>query len=213
MSNDTVVSLAAPALVPDPLTELLRSGARRLVEAAVRAEFEEHLSAFGHEKLPDGRQRVVRNGRLPERKILTGLGEVNVRVPKARGRILYLSRFSHRLCPREVPGHFQLNRIDHASLVPPRATVSISPVTNLLPLELLELVSSIVDSIQAEAIDQIQRCGRPFVVLVLLVRPEDELHDDGCIDGTAGPDVPCLVGEASEVSLTDLTRHSWQPSQ
>ena len=46
MSNDTVVSLAAPAPVPDPLTELLRSGARRLVEAAVRAEFEEHLSAF-----------------------------------------------------------------------------------------------------------------------------------------------------------------------
>ena len=64
MSNDTVVSLAAPALVPDPLTELLRSGARRLVEAAVRAELEEHLPAFGHEKLPDGRQRVVRNGRL-----------------------------------------------------------------------------------------------------------------------------------------------------
>ena len=36
MSNDTVVSLAAPALVSDPLTELLRSGARRLIEAAVR---------------------------------------------------------------------------------------------------------------------------------------------------------------------------------
>ena len=86
MSNDTVVSLAAPALVPDPLTELLRSGARRLIEAAVSAEFEEYLSAFGHEKLPDGRQRVVRNGHLPERKILTGLGEVDVRVPKARSR-------------------------------------------------------------------------------------------------------------------------------
>ena len=86
MSNDTVVSLAAPAPVCDPLTELLRSGARRLIEAAVRAEFEEHLSALGHEKLPDGRQRVVRNGHLPERKILTGLGEVDVRVPKARSR-------------------------------------------------------------------------------------------------------------------------------
>ena len=86
MSNDTVISLAAPAPVSDPLTELLRSGARRLIEAAVSAEFEEYLSAFGHEKLPDGRQRVVRNGHLPERKILTGLGEVDVRVPKARSR-------------------------------------------------------------------------------------------------------------------------------
>ena len=53
MSNDTVVSLATPAPVCDPLTELLRSGARRLIEAAVSAEFEEYLSAFGHEKLPE----------------------------------------------------------------------------------------------------------------------------------------------------------------
>ena len=45
-----------------------------------------YLSAFGHEKLPDGRQRVVRNGHLPERQILTGLGEVEVRVPKSRSR-------------------------------------------------------------------------------------------------------------------------------
>ena len=76
MSNDNVVSLATPAEVYDPLTELLRSGARRLIEAAVSAEFEEYLSALGPEKLADGRQRVVRNGHLPERKILTGLGEV-----------------------------------------------------------------------------------------------------------------------------------------
>ena len=86
MNNDTVVSLAAPARVCDPLTELLRTGARRLIEAAVSAEFEEYLSGFVQEQLPDGRQRVVRNGHLPERKILTGVGEVDVRVPKARSR-------------------------------------------------------------------------------------------------------------------------------
>ena len=51
MSNDTVVSLAAPARVSDPLTELLRTGARRLIEAAVTAEFEEYLSAFVQEQL------------------------------------------------------------------------------------------------------------------------------------------------------------------
>ena len=62
MSNDTVVSLAAPARVCDPLTALLRTGVRRLIEAAVSAEFEEYLSAFVQEKLPDGQQRVVRNG-------------------------------------------------------------------------------------------------------------------------------------------------------
>ena len=86
MSNDNVVSLAAPGQVSDPLTDPLRTGARRLIEAAVSAEFEEYLSSFTPEKLADGRQRVVRNGHLPERKILTGLGEVDVRVPKARSR-------------------------------------------------------------------------------------------------------------------------------
>ena len=86
MSDDKVVSLATPAGISDPLTDLLRSGARRSIEAAVSAEFDEYLSGFVQEELPDGRQRVVRNGHHPERKILTGVGEVEVRVPKARSR-------------------------------------------------------------------------------------------------------------------------------
>ena len=83
MSNDNVISLAAPAEVSDPLTELLRNGARRLIQAAVAAEFEEYLSAFETETLADGRRPVVRNGHLPERQILTGSGAVDVQVPKA----------------------------------------------------------------------------------------------------------------------------------
>ena len=74
MDNDNVVALAAPAAVSDPLTELLRSGARQLIEPAVMAEFEDYLAAFDDQKLPDGRQRVVRNGHLPERYVLTGIG-------------------------------------------------------------------------------------------------------------------------------------------
>ena len=66
MSNDKVVSLAAPATVSNPLTDLLRAGARRLIEAAVQAELEEFLSAFERETLADGRRRVVRNGHLPD---------------------------------------------------------------------------------------------------------------------------------------------------
>ena len=41
VSNDNLVSLEAPAGISDPLTDLLRSGARRLIEAAISAEFEE----------------------------------------------------------------------------------------------------------------------------------------------------------------------------
>ena len=102
MSNDTVVSLGVPARVCDPLTELVRTGARGLIEAAVTAEFEEYLSAFVQEKLPDGRQRVVRSGHLPERKVLTGLGEVDVRVPKARSRSGSPEPFRSSLVPPYV---------------------------------------------------------------------------------------------------------------
>ncbi len=48
MSNDNVVSLAAPGEVSDPLTDLLRAGARQLIEAAVSAEFGEAARGFGH---------------------------------------------------------------------------------------------------------------------------------------------------------------------
>ena len=102
MGNDNVVSLAAPAAVSDPLTDLLRAGARQLIEAAVSAEFGEYLSAFEEEKLPDGRRRMVRNGHLPERQILTGIGAVDVRVPKARSRSGAAEPFRSSLVPPYV---------------------------------------------------------------------------------------------------------------
>ena len=102
MDKDNVVSLAAPGGISDPLTDLLRIGARRLIEAAVSSEFEEFLSAFEEEKLPDGRRRVVRNGHLPERRILTGIGAVEVRVPKARSRSGATEPFRSSLVPPYV---------------------------------------------------------------------------------------------------------------
>ena len=101
MSNDKVVSLAAPAEFSDPLTDLLRS-ARRLIEAAVTAEFEEYLGAFEDQQLSDGRRRVVRNGHLPERQILTGIGAVDVQVPKARSRSGAVEPFRSSLVPPYV---------------------------------------------------------------------------------------------------------------
>ena len=57
-----------PAPVSDSLTELLREGARRMLMEAVEAEVQEFLCR--HAMLKDGRnrQRVVRNGYLPERR-------------------------------------------------------------------------------------------------------------------------------------------------
>ena len=71
---------------PDPLTEVRRTGAQRLLAQAVEAEIEAHLAA--HKELLDdrGRRRVVRHGHLPERQLQTGIGAIPVRVPRARDR-------------------------------------------------------------------------------------------------------------------------------
>jgi hypothetical protein len=75
-SDSTVVPLRQPEEIEDPLTAILRSGARRLLAQAVEAEAEAFLAAMRDRRLPDGRERVVRHGRGPERVIQTGIGPV-----------------------------------------------------------------------------------------------------------------------------------------
>ena len=66
----------------DPLTDLLRQGARELIAKAVETELQILLEQHSPKKLPDGRQALVRNGYLPERTVQTGIGDVQVKVPK-----------------------------------------------------------------------------------------------------------------------------------
>ena len=86
MKKDTVVSLKKPVEESDPLTGLLRAGARQLLHEAVAAELAEYLSQYQAERDAGGRRCVVRNGYLPARTLLTGLGEVPIQVPKTRDR-------------------------------------------------------------------------------------------------------------------------------
>jgi len=68
------------------LTELLRTGAKRWIQQAIEAELAELLAQYGEQVDDQGRRAVVRNGYLPEREILTGVGPVPVKVPKVRSR-------------------------------------------------------------------------------------------------------------------------------
>ncbi len=86
MSISTVVSLRQPDDIDDPLTAVLRSGARRLLAQAIEAEAEAFLAAMKGERLPDGRERVVRHGHGPERQVQTGIGPVAVQRAKLRDR-------------------------------------------------------------------------------------------------------------------------------
>jgi len=81
MQENKVVFLRRKDEIDDPLTEILRSGARRLIAQAVEAEFETFLTSTADLVLADGRRRVVRHGHDPARAIQTGIGPVEVRKP------------------------------------------------------------------------------------------------------------------------------------
>jgi transposase-like protein len=87
MKEDTVVPFRQPgSFSDDPLTEVLRAGARQLLAQAIEAEVDVHIAAHAHLRDDGGRRRVVRHGDLPERMVQTGIGAVAVRTPRARDR-------------------------------------------------------------------------------------------------------------------------------
>lgn len=86
MGKSNAVEFAGLEASVDPLTELLKSGARQLIEQAVEAELQELLAGVAGRRLADGRAEVVRNGYLPEREIQTGIGPVTVKIPKVRAK-------------------------------------------------------------------------------------------------------------------------------
>ena len=86
--NDTtnVLRLRQPDAIDDPLTDILRAGARKLLAQAIEVEAEAFLAQMRDLKLPDGRERLVRHGHGPERTIQTGIGPVEVCRVKIRDR-------------------------------------------------------------------------------------------------------------------------------
>ena len=87
MSLTTITQLLDPSgFSPDPFTDIIRDGARKLIEQAIRAELTALMAAFSEEKLENGRSRLVRHGHLPEREVMTGIGPVPVKVPRVRDR-------------------------------------------------------------------------------------------------------------------------------
>jgi len=100
VSKSNVVELKKPEGFHDPVTELLKQGARQLLAQAIEAEVAAFLADYAQLTLDNGHRRVVRNGYLPERQIQTGIGPVAVRMPRTRdkggagegGRISFTSK-------------------------------------------------------------------------------------------------------------------------
>ena len=105
MNTDTkVVRLRQPDEIDDPLTDVLRAGARRLLAQAIELEADAFLADMRDLKLPDGRARLVRHGHGPEREIQTGIGPVPVSRVKIRDRGATTAvdrvRFSSSILPK-----------------------------------------------------------------------------------------------------------------
>ena len=104
MKRDNVLELKEPeTFVDDPITDILRSGARKLLAEALEAEIESFLAMYTDLKDNQGCQRITRNGYLPAREIQTGIGSVPVQVPRVRDRQLEEEtgriRFSSAILP------------------------------------------------------------------------------------------------------------------
>jgi transposase-like protein len=106
MKDDTsIIPFRQPESIEDPLTEIARESARRMLANAMEAEVTGFLEQFAEERLPDGRRRVVRHGHGPEREIQTGIGPLAVRRPKVRDRaqdrdVSERVRFTSHILPR-----------------------------------------------------------------------------------------------------------------
>jgi len=85
----------------DALEELARRGARRLLAEAMEAEVAEHVQKYQALTQGEGRRVVVRNGYLPERELVTGIGPLKIRQPRVDDRALDPDkRFSSQILPR-----------------------------------------------------------------------------------------------------------------
>jgi len=84
------------------LDDLVRRGARQVIQQAIEAELAQLLEQYENVKMLHGKRTVVRNGYLPEREVLTGAGPVAVKVPKVRDRSGSGVKFNSSIVPPYV---------------------------------------------------------------------------------------------------------------
>lgn len=99
MMKDTKNGNAKQSEMELSLEELIRRGARELIQKAIEVEVRELLADYENVKMLGGQRAVVRNGYLPERQVLTAVGPIDVRIPKVRDRSGGGVKFNSALVP------------------------------------------------------------------------------------------------------------------
>lgn len=68
------------------LDQLLREGARRMLQQAIEAEVAAYVDSYKDVVDDNGHRLVVRNGRMPSRNLVTGVGPVQIERPRVNDR-------------------------------------------------------------------------------------------------------------------------------
>ena len=123
MSEGTNTTSSSPL---SALDEMVRNGARQLLQRALEAEVAEVIERFDDLRDDAGRHRVVRNGQMPSRTVLTGAGALEVSQPRVRDR-----------AGKEAPDHVHFT----SAILPPYLRRSPS-VDTLIPWLYLKGVSA-----------------------------------------------------------------------
>ena len=84
--NAEVISMQGALSERSPLDDLVRAGAQKMLQAALENEVEVFLSQYQDRRDEQGNRLVVRNGRMPSRRILTGAGPLEVEQPRVRDK-------------------------------------------------------------------------------------------------------------------------------
>ena len=99
MAKNNVIELAGRDTIADPLTDLLRTGAEKLIYQAVEAELQEQLAQHSDRRTETGLAVLYV---MPARELQTNLDPVTVRIPKVRSKTGEAATFQSVLVPPYV---------------------------------------------------------------------------------------------------------------
>ena len=88
MSDQNFTTKTEKQIVNDTLEEIIREGARKMLQSAIENEVAEYLEKNQDLRDTEGHCMAVRNGYHPERNILTGVGPLKIRQPRVDDRKL-----------------------------------------------------------------------------------------------------------------------------
>lgn len=88
MKNGTVIGIESRVEEESKtaLEEILRDGARKLLQEAIENEVREYIERQRDIRDEQGRRLVVRNGRMPQREIITGIGRIRIEQPRVNDK-------------------------------------------------------------------------------------------------------------------------------